>query len=77
MCLSVPARVIAVHDAQFATVDVGGAGKRVCIDLVEDVAVGDYVLVHVGFALQKIDEAEAREVLELFDQMVQADEGGP
>jgi hydrogenase expression/formation protein HypC len=71
MCLSVPARVLEIEDSSWATVDVGGARKRIAIDLVEDVAVGDYVLVHVGFALQKIDELEAQEVLELFRQMVE------
>ncbi|HLH25784.1 MAG TPA: HypC/HybG/HupF family hydrogenase formation chaperone [Chloroflexota bacterium] len=74
MCLSVPARVVAVHDAQWATVDVGGTSKRVSIDLVEGVQAGDYVLLHVGFALQKIDEAEAASLLALFDEMVQAEE---
>jgi len=70
MCLSVPARVLAIEDVSWAIVEVGGARKRIAIDLVEDLAVGDYVLVHVGFALQKIDEVEAQQVLELFEQMV-------
>jgi hydrogenase expression/formation protein HypC len=69
MCLSVPARVTKVHDASWATVEVGGASKRISIDLVEDVAVGDYVLLHVGFALQKIDEQAARETLALLDEI--------
>jgi hydrogenase expression/formation protein HypC len=74
MCLSVPARVLEVHDAQWATVDVGGSGKRVSIDLVEGVRAGDYVLLHVGFALQKIDEDEAQALLALFDEMVRAEQ---
>ena len=74
MCLSVPARVLVVHDPQWATVDVGGTSKRVSIDLVEGVQAGDYVLLHVGFALQKIDEAEAAGLLALFDEMVQAEQ---
>ena len=74
MCLSVPARVLEVHDRHWATVDVGGTGKRISIDLVEDVRAGDYVLLHVGFALQKIDEAEAESLLALFDEMVLAEE---
>ncbi len=74
MCLSVPARVLAVHDAQWATVDVGGTSKRIAIDLVEGVQAGDYVLLHVGFALQKIDEAEAESLLALFDELVQAED---
>ena len=76
MCLSVPARVLEVHDPHWATVDVGGTSKRISIDLVEDVRAGDYVLLHVGFALQKIDEAEAQSLLALFDEMVQAEERG-
>ncbi len=73
MCLSVPARVLAVHDRHWATVDVGGTSKRVSIDLVEDVRSGDYVLLHVGFALQKVDEAEAKSTLDLFEEMLKAE----
>lgn len=72
MCLSVPVRVTAVHDRHWATVDMGGATKRISIDLVQDVQVGDYVLLHVGFALQKLDEDEARATLDLFDQLLEA-----
>ncbi|HZS00820.1 MAG TPA: HypC/HybG/HupF family hydrogenase formation chaperone [Chloroflexota bacterium] len=74
MCLSVPARVTAVHDRHWATVETGGASRRISIDLVEDVQVGDYVLLHVGFALQKIDEAEALATLEAFEQLLEAEE---
>ena len=74
MCLSVPARVLVVHDRHWATVDVGGTSKRVSIDLVEDVKAGEYVLLHVGFAIQKVDEAEARSTLDLFEEMLRAEE---
>jgi len=50
-------------------VDFGGVIKRVCLDYVPDIAVGDYTIVHVGFALSKIDEAEALRTLALFEQM--------
>ncbi|HZT06347.1 MAG TPA: HypC/HybG/HupF family hydrogenase formation chaperone [Chloroflexota bacterium] len=73
MCLSVPARVTAVHDASWATVEVGGTSKRISIDLVEDVRAGDYVLLHVGFALQKIDEDEALATLALLDEIARAE----
>jgi hydrogenase expression/formation protein HypC len=73
MCLSVPARVVTVHDTHWATVQVGGTSKRVSIDLVEDVQPGEYVLVHVGFAIQKVDEEEARLTLELFEEMLRAE----
>jgi hydrogenase expression/formation protein HypC len=74
MCLAVPARVTEVHDAHWATVEVGGTTKRISIDLIEDVRIGEYVLLHVGFALQKVDEEEARKTLELFEEMVRAEE---
>lgn len=74
MCLAVPARVVEVHDASWATVEVGGAGKRISTDLIDDVAPGDYVLVHVGFAIQKVDADEARITLGLLQQMVEAEE---
>jgi hydrogenase expression/formation protein HypC len=70
MCLSVPARVVEVHDDHWATVEIGGTSKRVSIDLVEDVKTGDYVLIHVGFAIQKVDEDDAHRTLELFDEML-------
>jgi hydrogenase expression/formation protein HypC len=50
-------------------VDFGGVVKRVCLDYVPDVVVGDYTIVHVGFALSRIDEAEALRTLEVFRQM--------
>ena len=72
VCLSIPARVAEIHDAHWATVDVGGTLKRVSIDLVEDVQVDDYVLLHVGFALEKIDKEEAERTLDLFQAMLDA-----
>ena len=70
MCLSVPVRVLEVHDASWATVDMGGVTKRVSIDLIEDVSVGDYGLMHVGFAIQKVDEEDAQKTLALFEDML-------
>ena len=74
MCLAVPARVLEVHDHHWATVEVGGTSRRVSIDLVEDIEPGDYVLLHVGFAIQKVDEDEARLTLELFEELVRPEE---
>ena len=51
------------------TVDFGGIRKSVCLDWIPDVKVGEYVIVHVGFAISKVDEEEARETLKLFEQM--------
>jgi hydrogenase expression/formation protein HypC len=72
MCLAVPARVVAVDGDRMATVEVGGVTRRVALDLVPETRVGDYVIVHVGFAIQRLDEAEARETLAWFEKLVEA-----
>lgn len=67
MCLALPARVIAVDTAtDIATVTLGEIRKSVSTALVEDVQVDDYVLIHVGYALNRISEEEARRTLALF-----------
>ena len=69
MCLGVPGRVVEIWEAdgtRMATVDFGGVRKEVCLAYVPDVVVGDYTIVHVGFALTRLDEASALETLELF-----------
>jgi hydrogenase expression/formation protein HypC len=67
MCLAVPAEVVALGAARRARVSLGGVTKEIALDLVDDVAIGDYVLVHVGFALGKIDPEQARRTLEALD----------
>jgi hydrogenase expression/formation protein HypC len=62
------------HDVLMGKVEFGGIFKRVCLEHVPDVRVNDYVLVHVGFALSRIDEDEARRVFEFLDKMNQLDE---
>ncbi len=77
MCLGVPGRVEKVWDAQgtrMASVDFGGVSKEVCLAYVPDVVVGDYTIVHVGFALTKLDEKSALETLELFRSVGLLDE---
>ena len=72
MCLAIPGKVVGVAEEnglRMGRVDFGGVVKRVCLDYVPDVVVGDYTIVHVGFALSKIDEAEALRTLEVFRQM--------
>jgi hydrogenase expression/formation protein HypC len=64
MCLSVPAEVLEIH-GQRAKVSVGGATYTAGLHLVEDVHVGDYILLHSGYAIQKIDTQEAQETLAL------------
>jgi hydrogenase expression/formation protein HypC len=77
MCLAIPGKVLTTsreHDVLMGRVEFGGICKQVCLEHVPEVAVGDYVLVHVGFALARIDESEARRVFELLDEMKQLDE---
>jgi hydrogenase expression/formation protein HypC len=66
MCLAIPARVIDLPEPGMALVDVGGVQKRISLALVDDIAPGDYVIVHVGYALTRLDPDEARRTLELF-----------
>lgn len=69
MCLAIPAKVVAISDMDMATVDLAGVRKEISLALVEDVAVGDYVIVHVGFALNKLNPEEAEKTLALFAEM--------
>ena len=66
MCLAIPARVVELPDPGIALVDVGGVRKRVSLALVDDVACGDYVIVHVGYALTRLDPDEAQRTLQTF-----------
>ncbi len=68
MCLAIPARVAEVNGDQ-GVVDMGGVRKDVSLALLDDVAVGDYVIVHVGFALNKLDPVEAERTLALFAEL--------
>ena len=77
MCLGIPGKVIKTyheHDVLMGKVDFSGVVKQVCLEHVPNVKVGQYVLVHVGFALSSIDEAEAQMVFEFLDGMNQLDE---
>jgi hydrogenase expression/formation protein HypC len=66
MCLAIPARVVEVLPNAEGVIDLGGVRKRISLELVNDVVEGDYVIVHVGYALQKLDPAEAERTLALF-----------
>jgi hydrogenase expression/formation protein HypC len=68
MCLSIPARVVEI-DGNTAKVDLGGMLREISTDLCPDVAPGEYVLVHAGFAIQKVDEGEARRTLDLLREL--------
>ncbi len=74
MCLGIPARIISRADGSSAEVEVGGVRREVDLTLVPEAVVGDYVLIHVGYAIQRVDEAEAQATLELLRQMAEAGE---
>ena len=77
MCLGIPGRVVETYrenDLLMGKVDFGGISKRVCLEHVPDVKTSEYVLVHVGFALSRIDEAEAARVFAFLESMNQLDE---
>lgn len=69
MCLAIPARIEQFIAEDSAIVNLGGVRKEISLTLVEGVAVGDYVIVHVGYALQKLDPAEAERTLALFAEL--------
>ena len=72
MCLAVPGRVVSVHEADgqtMAEVDFGGLRKEVCLAYIPDVQAGEYVIVHVGFAIQRLDEKSAQETLANFEKL--------
>ena len=72
MCLALPARVVALKDGELATIDLGGVRKDVSIALVPDAQPGDYVIVHVGHAIGKVDPDEAARTLALFAELAEA-----
>jgi len=71
MCLAIPALVVELRDGDNAVVDLAGVRKEISLSLVENVAVGDYVIVHVGYALNKLDPEEAAKTLVLFAELGQ------
>ncbi len=72
MCLGIPGKVLEISggpDLPIGRVDFGGVTKDVCLSYVPDVQIGEYVIVHVGFAISKLDEDEARSTLEILTAM--------
>lgn len=69
MCLAIPAKVVELLTGDKAVVDLGGVQKEVSLALLDDVCAGDYVIVHVGFALNRLDPEEAERTLELFSEI--------
>ena len=73
MCLSIPSKIVEIDEDNMATVDTMGIKRMVSLDMMPDVVgIGDYILIHVGFAMSKIDEAEALQSLEVYQEMLEA-----
>jgi hydrogenase expression/formation protein HypC len=75
MCLAIPGKVLEIEETtspKMGKVSFGGIQKKVCLEWIPEVKVGEYVVVHVGFAISKMDEKEALETLKLFEEI----EGG-
>jgi hydrogenase expression/formation protein HypC len=68
MCLSIPAKIVSI-DGTMAEVSAGGAIFKAGLHMIENAMVGDYILLHAGFAIQKISEKEAEETIRLFEEM--------
>jgi hydrogenase expression/formation protein HypC len=69
VCLAVPVQVVALLADQWAETEVGGIRNRVSVALLDDVAIGDYLIVHAGFAIARLDVEEAEKALALFDEI--------
>jgi hydrogenase expression/formation protein HypC len=75
MCLAVPVKITSIEGDQ-ADVDIGGVSRRVSIALTPEAEVGNYVLLHTGYAINVLNEEEAQETLHLLERLVEAGEGG-
>ena len=77
MCLSIPSKVVEIDEENMATVDTMGVRRKVTLDLIaEKVEVGDYVLIHVGFAMNKISKEEAQMSIDAYNEIVEAMNNG-
>jgi hydrogenase expression/formation protein HypC len=78
MCLGIPGRIVEVHEDRglaMGTVDFGGVRREVCLAYVaNDIQVGDYAIIHVGFAISKVSEDEAKRTYQVLEEMSQLDE---
>jgi hydrogenase expression/formation protein HypC len=73
MCLALPAKVIELLPESMAKVEIGGVSKQISLALLDDVQVGDYVVVHVGYALSRLDPEEAARTLAAFQELAAAE----
>jgi hydrogenase expression/formation protein HypC len=77
MCLAIPGKIVEFHDragVRMGKIDYGGITRDACLEYVGDAALGDYVLVHVGFAISKVDEDEAARTYKYLEEMDQLEE---
>lgn len=77
MCLAIPAKVVQILEHEQAVVEVGGVRNTISLMLVDDVMAGDYVIVHVGFAITRLNAEEAEKTLTLFDEIASHLESAP
>jgi hydrogenase expression/formation protein HypC len=77
MCLALPVRVVQLGADDTALVDLGGVTKEISLALLDDVAIGDYVILHVGYALSKLDPDEAEKTLALFAELSELQAAAP
>jgi hydrogenase expression/formation protein HypC len=77
MCLAIPGKIVEFHDncgVRMSRVDFGGIVREACLEYIPDAKIGDYVMVHVGFAISKVDEAEAARTYQYLEEMGQLTE---
>jgi len=72
MCLGFPGKILSIDAHNVAQLDIGGTRREACLDIVDDeVAVGDYVICHAGYAIHRVDEAVARDKLEMLQEIIE------
>jgi hydrogenase expression/formation protein HypC len=71
MCLAIPVKVIKIIDKEHAIVDCSGIMRQISISLLDNVVIDDYVILHVGFAIEKLNEAQAKKTLSLLNQILE------
>ena len=69
MCLAMPAQITQLLDQQRAVVNLGGIEKEISVALIEEISIGDFVIIHTGYALTRLDETEAKKTLAIFEEM--------
>ncbi len=71
MCIAFPGKILSIDENNFAVIDIGGTRRKACLDLIDrEVRIGDYVICHAGFAIHRLDEAEAQESLALLKELI-------